>query len=116
MSLGHKFNMMDNMVFSLLLTVISSLIAYLEVCITLVHMNIVRQRISNNVRQSLASKDTRKAVCDYKYTFPGRVHDSRVFANSTVKKQLKTGKIPSCERIIIEGENPVLVFLLGNPA
>ena len=107
---------MDNMVFSPLLTIISSLIAYLEVCITLVHMNIVRQRISNNFRQSLASKDTRKAVCDYKYTFPGRVHDSRVFANSTVNKPLKAGKIPSCERIIIEGEHPVPVFLLGNPA
>ena len=106
----------DDGVFSLLLTIISSLIAYLEVCITLVLMNIVRQRIKNNFRQSLASKNTRKAVCDYKYTFPGRVHDSRVFANSTVNKQLKTGKIPSCERVIIEGENPVPVFLQGNPA
>ena len=53
-----------------------------------------------------------RAVCDYKYTFvdvvvkwPGCVH-----------KQLKTGKIPSCERVIIEGENPVPVFLLGDPA
>ena len=30
---------------------------------------------------------------------------------TTVKEQLKTGKIPSCERVIIQGENPVPVFL-----
>lgn len=64
-----------------------------------------------------------QAVCDYKYTFldvvvkwPSSVHDVHVFANSIVNKQLKTRKIPSCERVIIEGENPVPVFLLGNPA
>ena len=28
----------------------------------------------------------------------------------------QTGKIPSCERVIIEGRNPVPVFLLGDPA
>lgn len=64
-----------------------------------------------------------QAVCDYKYTFldmvvkwPSSVHDVHVFANSIVNKQLKTRKIPSCERVITEGENPVPVFLLGNPA
>ena len=48
------------MMFSVLLSVISSLIAYLELSMALVHMNIVRQRIRNNFRQSLMSKDTRK--------------------------------------------------------
>ena len=48
--------------FSVLLTIISSLIAYLELSIALVHMDIVRQRIRNNFRQSLMSKDTRKAT------------------------------------------------------
>ena len=46
--------------FSVLLTIISSLIAYLELSIALVHMNIVRQRIRNNFRQSLMSKETRR--------------------------------------------------------
>ena len=48
--------------FSVLLTIISSLIAYLELSIALVHMNIVRERIRNNIRQSLMSKDTRKVT------------------------------------------------------
>ena len=47
--------------FSVLLTVIS-LVAYLELSITFVHMNIVRQRIRNDFKQSLMSKDTRKAT------------------------------------------------------
>ena len=47
--------------FSVLLAIISSLIAYLELSIASVHMNIVRQRIRNTLRQSLVSKDTRKA-------------------------------------------------------
>ena len=54
--------MADNTMFSVLLTIISSLIAYLELSIALVHMNIVRQWIRNNFRQSLMSKDTRKAT------------------------------------------------------
>ena len=77
-SLGQKFDMSDNTMFSVLLTIISSLIAYLELSIALVHMNIVRQRIRNNFRQSLMSKDTRKATRSQPYkqrrfwTRPGR--------------------------------------------
>ena len=50
------------MMFTVLLTIISSLIAYLELNITFVHMNVVRQRITNDFRQSLVSKNTRKAT------------------------------------------------------
>ena len=50
------------MMFSEFLTISPSLIAYLELSITFVHMNIVRQRIRNDFRQSLVSKDTRKAT------------------------------------------------------
>ena len=54
--------MADNMMFSVSLTIISSLITYLELSIALVHMNIVCQRIRNDLRQLLVSKDTRKAT------------------------------------------------------
>ena len=50
------------MMFSVLLTIIYSLVAYLELSITFVHMNIVCQRIRNDFRQSLVSKNTRKAT------------------------------------------------------
>ena len=65
--------MADN-VFRVLLTIIFSLIAYLEFSITFVHMNIVRQRIRNDFRQKKA-KATRRSQ-PYKqrrfWTRPGR--------------------------------------------
>ena len=68
------------MMFSVLSTIISSLIAYLELSITFVHINIVRQRIRNDFRQSLVSKNTRKATrrsqpykqIRFSWTRPGR--------------------------------------------
>ena len=67
------------MVFSASLTIISSLIAYLQLSIALDHLNIVHQRIKNDLRQSLVSKDTRKATrrsqpCKQRrfWTRPGR--------------------------------------------
>ena len=91
-SLNHKFNMTDNMMFSVLLTIISSLIAYLQSSIALVHMNIVHQRIRDNFRQSLVSKDTRKAMRrsqPYKerryWTRPGRMSAwSENFVNEVI--------------------------------
>ena len=64
-----------------------------------------------------------QAAADYQYCFfdvvikwPGSVHDVRISSNSGLNESLRNEYIPSCSKIIVEGEDPVLVCILGDPA
>ena len=44
------------------------------------------------------------------------VHDTRFFSNSALNESLRNECIPSYSKIIVEGEDPVPVCILGDPA
>ena len=56
------------------------------------------------------------AFIDVVIQWLGSIHDARVFQNSRLNQVLRDGIIPRCKRIIVPDEDPIPVFLLGDPA
>ncbi|KAK2564213.1 putative nuclease HARBI1 [Acropora cervicornis] len=63
------------------------------------------------------------AVCDYKgsfidveYSWPGSVHDAKVFGNSSIHAKLRSSKLPSAFQTRFEGSDKILNYLIGDPA
>ena len=64
-----------------------------------------------------------QAVCDSNGSFmdveckwPGSVHDAKVFANSSICKNLNNGQLPITHLTVLPGHNPVPNYLIGDPA
>ena len=63
-----------------------------------------------------------QACVNYNYCFfdvvvkwPWSVHDAGIQGNSSMNQMLNDGRIPECFRVIVDGEDPMPVCILGDP-
>ncbi|XP_047144707.1 uncharacterized protein LOC101236227 [Hydra vulgaris] len=64
-----------------------------------------------------------QAVCDYKGMFmdvecvwPGSVHNSKVFANSSINRKLRNGSLPGIFQSVLHGYEKIGTYIIGDPA
>ena len=64
-----------------------------------------------------------QAVCDFRGIFmdvdcrrPGSLHDAKTFANSKVRKNMSSNKIPITYHTLLPGRSKVPNYLIGDPA
>ena len=53
---------------------------------------------------------------DVECRWPGSVHDSKVFASTSINKMLRNGKMPATFQAVIPGFEKVPNYLIGDPA
>ena len=63
-----------------------------------------------------ACVDAHYCFIDVTIKWPGSVHEARVFATSSLNKVFRNGIIPPCPKLAVEGEKPVPVCIIRDPA
>ena len=63
-----------------------------------------------------AVADYQNCLFDVVIKCPGSVHDARILSNSGLNESLINEYISSCSKIIVEGEDPVPICILGDSA
>ena len=85
------------------------------------------KRPSENATDFINRKDKHtlniQSVADWKYCFmdvvikwSDSVHDTRIFSTSSLNEKFRNGHIPPCPNVFVDGEDPVPVCILGDPA
>lgn len=74
-----------------------------------------RQQPPTNSADYMNRRGRRSLFMDVVTKRPGSVHDARVFMNSELNSHFRTGNVPPLRKQIVAGEEPIPIFVLGDP-